>query len=221
MELLRCFYQLFGLLFWRHPFTAHDPLVSKWCNAYFLQKQTYLHLSWMILGNFHFGWTTPLTLMYGSGSIWPVVIFELSEISVNLCFFFLKCCDFSSFRVMNMHAKFQHADVFWCPHFFSYHRTVPGSIWPAYFNALSQGSPYLVLEGRCPVEFSSNPNQTHLKQLIELFLDILETSKQVCWGKLELNSAGHWPSRTQCGDPCSKPNLQTQNNTISGYILLF
>ncbi len=23
--------------FWRHPFTAEDPLVSKWCNATFLQ----------------------------------------------------------------------------------------------------------------------------------------------------------------------------------------
>ncbi len=26
----------FGLIF-RHPFTAEDPLVSKWCNAKFLQ----------------------------------------------------------------------------------------------------------------------------------------------------------------------------------------
>ncbi len=32
-----CFYQLFGLSFWRHPFTAEDPLVSKWWNATFLQ----------------------------------------------------------------------------------------------------------------------------------------------------------------------------------------
>ncbi len=29
--LLWCFYQLFGLSFWRHPFTAEDPLMSKWC----------------------------------------------------------------------------------------------------------------------------------------------------------------------------------------------
>ncbi len=29
------FYQLFELSFWRHPFTAEDTLVSKWCN--FLQ----------------------------------------------------------------------------------------------------------------------------------------------------------------------------------------
>ncbi len=28
---------MFGLSFWRHPFTAEDPLVSKWCNATFLQ----------------------------------------------------------------------------------------------------------------------------------------------------------------------------------------
>ncbi len=36
-ELLWCFYQLFGLSFWRHPFTEEDPLVSKWWNATFLQ----------------------------------------------------------------------------------------------------------------------------------------------------------------------------------------
>ncbi len=35
--LLWCFYQLFGLSFWRHPFTAEDPLVSKWCNATYHQ----------------------------------------------------------------------------------------------------------------------------------------------------------------------------------------
>ncbi len=34
---LWCFYQLFGLSFWRHPFTTEDPFVSKWCNAKFLQ----------------------------------------------------------------------------------------------------------------------------------------------------------------------------------------
>ncbi len=31
------FYELFELSFWRHPFSAEDPLVSKWCNAKFLQ----------------------------------------------------------------------------------------------------------------------------------------------------------------------------------------
>ncbi len=34
--LLWCFYQLFGLSFWRHPFTAEDQLVSKWCNTKFM-----------------------------------------------------------------------------------------------------------------------------------------------------------------------------------------
>ncbi len=49
--LLWCFYQLFVLSFWRHPFTADDPLVSKWCNAIFFEyvlmnKQPQLHLGW-------------------------------------------------------------------------------------------------------------------------------------------------------------------------------
>ncbi len=37
-------------LFWRHPFTAEEPLVNKWCNATFLQiwwRKTHLHLKWL------------------------------------------------------------------------------------------------------------------------------------------------------------------------------
>ncbi len=56
--------------------------------------------------------------------------------------------------------------------------------------------------GWCSAEFSSNPNQTHLKQLIEVLLGILQTSRQVCWGKLKLDSAGQRPSRTKFEDPC-------------------
>ncbi len=45
--LLWCICQLFGLSFWWHPFTAENPLVSKWCNAKVLQissdEQTPLH----------------------------------------------------------------------------------------------------------------------------------------------------------------------------------
>ncbi len=33
-----CLFKLFGLSYWRHPFTAEDPLVSKWCNSEFLQN---------------------------------------------------------------------------------------------------------------------------------------------------------------------------------------
>ncbi len=52
---------------------------------------------------------------------------------------------------------------------------------------LHQGSPDSVLEGQCPAEFSSNPNQTNLDQLIKAGI---ETPRQVCWGKLELNKFG-------------------------------
>ncbi len=60
--LLQCFYQLFGLSYWRHPFTAEDPLVSKWYNAEFFQicsdEQTNWSASWTARGQiFIFGWT--------------------------------------------------------------------------------------------------------------------------------------------------------------------
>ncbi len=52
-----CFYQLFGLSFWRHPFTAEDPLLSKWCSATFLQicshEETNSSKSWMAWGWVH------------------------------------------------------------------------------------------------------------------------------------------------------------------------
>ncbi len=49
--LLWCFYQLFEISFWRHPFTAEDTLMSKWCNAKFLQMcsdaETNSSIYWM------------------------------------------------------------------------------------------------------------------------------------------------------------------------------
>ncbi len=42
--LLWCFYQLFGLSFWRHPFTAEHPLLRHWCRDTFLHLL--LHLGW-------------------------------------------------------------------------------------------------------------------------------------------------------------------------------
>ncbi len=61
--LLWCFYQLFGLLFWRHPFTAEHPLLTKWCSATFLQIWWRHKLIYILDGlrvstssaNFHFG----------------------------------------------------------------------------------------------------------------------------------------------------------------------
>ncbi len=35
--LMWCFYQLFGLSFWWHPFTAEHPLMRHWCRDTFLQ----------------------------------------------------------------------------------------------------------------------------------------------------------------------------------------
>ncbi len=83
-----------------------------------------------------------------------------------------------------------------------------------------------------PAEFSSNPNQTHLKQLIKVLLGILETSMQVCWGKLELNSAGHRPCRIKFDDPCfiafllnreiySFEGKSINNNKVGNFFLMF
>ncbi len=52
------FYQLFGLSFWRHPFTAEGPMVNKWRNAKFLQiysnEQKTSSTSWMAWEWVHF-----------------------------------------------------------------------------------------------------------------------------------------------------------------------
>ncbi len=69
--LLWCFYQLFRVSFWRHPFTAEHPLVSKWCNATFLQicseeetnsSTSWMTWAWVLFSNFVFifVWTLPL-----------------------------------------------------------------------------------------------------------------------------------------------------------------
>ncbi len=50
---------MFGLSFWRHPFTAEDPLMSKWCNGYFFfqicsNEETNSFRSSMVWGWVHF-----------------------------------------------------------------------------------------------------------------------------------------------------------------------
>ncbi len=52
------FYQLFGLSFWRHPFTAEHTLLSKWCNTCNISPNLFpwwnnlTHLGWP--EGFHF-----------------------------------------------------------------------------------------------------------------------------------------------------------------------
>ncbi len=55
---LWCFDHLFGLSFWRHPFTAEHPLLSKWWKATFLQIWSSSKL--ILDGLKLFGWTIPL-----------------------------------------------------------------------------------------------------------------------------------------------------------------
>ncbi len=94
--LLWCFYQLFGLSFWRHPFTSEDPLVSKWCNAKFLQicsdEETNSLTSRMAWGRVHFQqsiiswWTIPLRCnvhLYINALYWILNTFSCTLIETS------------------------------------------------------------------------------------------------------------------------------------------
>ncbi len=93
--LLWCFYQLFGLSFWRHPFTAEDPLVSKWWNATVSQIwwRKNSSTSWMAWGWVNvqqtfclFGWTISITGDYQSFPIMIVLLlFIQPRVVLNLC----------------------------------------------------------------------------------------------------------------------------------------
>ncbi len=54
--LLWCFYQLFGFSFWRHPFTAEDPLLNKriWWRNKIICISDGLRVT-IFSANFHFG----------------------------------------------------------------------------------------------------------------------------------------------------------------------
>ncbi len=54
---LWCFYQLFELSFWRHPFTAEDPLAVNFPKSLLVTKQIHLHQDEQI---FTFGWAISL-----------------------------------------------------------------------------------------------------------------------------------------------------------------
>ncbi len=86
--LLWCFYQLFGLSFWRHPFTAEDPLLSKWCIATFLQicsdEETNSSTSWMTWGGVNFkqifGWPIPVIQWYTWNNNWSDSVLHLNVV---------------------------------------------------------------------------------------------------------------------------------------------
>ncbi len=69
---------------------------------------------------------------------------------------------------------------------------------------LEQGSPHSVLEGRCPAEFSSNLPQHTCLEVSSIPRKSLISCFRCVWLGLELNSAGHRPSRNKCGDPCAR-----------------
>ncbi len=60
------------------------------------------------------------------------------------------------------------------------------------------------MEGHSSAQFSSNPNQTHLIQLIKVFRITRNFQAAVIWSWLKLNSAELWPSRNWVWDLCSK-----------------
>ncbi len=71
--LLRCFYQLFGL--WRHPFTAEEPLVSKWCEIWWRNKLIYISDGFRVkifLANIHF-WMNYCCVIIHSFSDWHIL----------------------------------------------------------------------------------------------------------------------------------------------------
>ncbi len=70
---------------------------------------------------------------------------------------------------------------------------------------LLQGYSNLAREIHFPAEFSSNPNQTHLSMLINVFRIIRQSQVLLItvWSGLELNSAGKWISQARFEDHCS------------------
>ncbi len=90
--LLWCFYQLFGLSFWLHPFTAEDPLLRHWQNSTFLQIWRRNKLIYILNGlrvstfsaNFHFWVNYSLNDVSNSAQIYQdlKICIQMSEISI-------------------------------------------------------------------------------------------------------------------------------------------
>ncbi len=79
--------------FWRHPFTAEDPLKSKWCDAKFLQigsdeetnsSTSYLAWGWLHFQQiFIFGWTIPLMSQHTMGILNNCIVEYLTVVGAE------------------------------------------------------------------------------------------------------------------------------------------
>ncbi len=95
--LLWCFYQLFELSFWWHPFTTDDPLVSKWCNATFLQtcsdEKTNSSTYWMAWGWVHLQANFNFWVNYSCNVLWTILC-ACSRFFLIRCLTFQNCLCF-------------------------------------------------------------------------------------------------------------------------------
>ncbi len=73
------------------------------------------------------------------------------------------------------------------------------------------------LEGHTSAQFSSNPNQTHLIQLITVFRITRNFQAGVSWSWLELNCAELWPSRNCVWDHCPRQYLYSGRMFLSAH----
>ncbi len=134
--LLWCFYQLFGLSFWRHPFTAEDPLVSKWWNATFLQicshEETNLSTSWMA-----WGWVTFQKLQFLSEPFLYFIYLLFNTMSASRLFWTIPL----SSPCRNVQCKYLYLYLSWRERWLSEWQTLlspaswtctcaPAVIWP-------------------------------------------------------------------------------------------
>ncbi len=122
---------LSGLSFWRHPFTADDPLVTKWCNAKFLQicsdksndlgwpKDEYIFRKFSFLDH------------RGHRDHWLTMLLGIAAQLMSVIFLFLPhplCLSSSCFVLTGMNT-----------HMFSLSAAVPcrgAESWPALFNVI-------------------------------------------------------------------------------------
>ncbi len=86
--ILSCFYEPFGLSFWRHPFTAKEPL-RKYCYAKFLQicsdEETNSSTFWMAWGWVHFQQIFILGELFPSSVQYTAILSAFSISQKSLC----------------------------------------------------------------------------------------------------------------------------------------